>query len=42
MMERFFGMDFTSAPVNPSAILLSLLIAFATGQVIAWVYMITH
>lgn len=32
----------TGAPFGPQAILLSLLLAFVLGQVIAWVYYITH
>jgi hypothetical protein len=42
MIERFFGMDYGAAPVNWPAMLLSLLLAFGSGQVIAWVYMLTH
>jgi hypothetical protein len=30
------------APVNWPAVLLGLLLAFAGGQVIAWIYMVTH
>lgn len=29
-------------PVSLSALLLSLLLAFVSGQIIAWVYMVTH
>ncbi len=32
----------TGAPFGPQAILLSLLLAFVLGQVIAWVYYLTH
>jgi hypothetical protein len=32
----------TGTPFGPQAILLSLLLAFVLGQVIAWVYYITH
>src|SRR4030042_1814867 len=31
-----------SGAFNPQAVLLSLLLAFVLGQVIAWVYYITH
>ena len=34
--------DYGSAPPNWPAMVLGLLIAFGAGQVIAWVYMLTH
>jgi Domain of unknown function (DUF4956) len=34
--------DVSAAPPNWPAMILGLLIAFATGQVLAWVYMLTH
>ena len=34
--------DYGMAPVNWPAVLLGLLLAFAGGQVIAWIYMVTH
>ena len=34
--------DVSSAPVNWPAMILGLLIAFASGQVVAWIYMLTH
>src|SRR6187549_3346574 len=34
--------DYGSAPTNWPAMVLSLLIAFGSGQVIAWIYMLTH
>ena len=34
--------DYGSAPTNWPAMVLSLLIAFGAGQVIAWIYMLTH
>src|SRR5438045_6139493 len=34
--------DYTTGPVNWPAILLGLLLAFACGHIIAWVYMFTH
>lgn len=45
-MESFFnsflGGDYGSAPPNWPAMILGLLLAFAAGHVIAWVYMLTH
>jgi hypothetical protein len=38
----FFQGDYGSAPANWPAMFLGLLIAFAGGQIIAWVYMLTH
>src|SRR6476659_838411 len=34
--------DYGSAPPNWPAMILGLLLAFGAGQVIAWVYMLTH
>src|SRR5687767_14493501 len=34
--------DYGSAPTNWPAMVLSLLIAFGAGQIIAWIYMLTH
>ena len=41
-LERFFMGDLGPAPANWQAMLLGLLIAFASGQLMAWVYMLTH
>src|SRR5678815_2682298 len=41
-MTWFVQGDFGSAPPNWPAMVLGLLLAFAGGQVIAWVYMMTH
>src|SRR5512138_1104427 len=38
----FMQGDFGSAPPNWPAYILGLLLAFAGGQIIAWVYMMTH
>ena len=38
----FMQGDYGSAPVNWPANILGLLLAFAGGQTIAWVYMMTH
>jgi hypothetical protein len=42
MIESFFRGDFAAAPTNVPAMLLGLLVAFAGGHAIAWVYMLTH
>lgn len=42
MIDSFFRGDFAAAPTNVPAILLGLLVAFAGGHAIAWVYMLTH
>ncbi len=42
MIEEFFRAEAVAEPVSFSAILLALFLAFLCGQVIAWVYMITH
>jgi hypothetical protein len=42
MIESFFRGDFATAPTNAPALLLGLLVAFAGGHAIAWVYMLTH
>jgi hypothetical protein len=41
-MDDFFRNDFAAAPTNVPAMVLGLLLAFAGGHVIAWVYMWTH
>lgn len=42
MTDWLFRGDFTLTPVNVPVMLVGLLLAFLCGQVIAWVYMITH
>jgi len=42
MMDTLFRGDFGAAPTNFPALLLGLLLAFAGGHAIAWVYMLTH
>lgn len=42
MIEDFFRAEAVVEPVNFSALLLTLLLAALSGQVIAWTYMITH
>ena len=42
MMDSFFRGDYAAAPTNFPAMLLGLLLAFAGGHAIAWVYMLTH
>ncbi len=34
--------DYAATPLNVPVLLLGLLLAFATGQIIAWIYMLTH
>src|SRR3954466_2412928 len=34
--------DYGTAPTNYSALLIALLLAFACGHTIAWIYMLTH
>ncbi len=41
-LEWLFQGDYGSAPPNWPAVVLGLLLAFACGHVIAWVYMFTH
>jgi hypothetical protein len=41
-MTDFFSHDVSLVPTNVPALLLGLLLAFLSGQVIAWVYMLTH
>jgi len=41
-MRLFFQGDYSLLPPNWPAILLGLLLAFACGHIIAWVYMFTH
>ncbi len=42
IFHSLLGGDYGMAPVNWPAVLLGLLLAFAGGQVIAWIYMVTH
>jgi len=41
-METFLSGDMGTAETNWTAMMLGLLIAFVSGQLIAWVYMLTH
>ena len=41
-MRLFFQGDYSLLPPNWPAVLLALLLAFACGHIIAWVYMFTH
>src|SRR3954467_4516614 len=41
-VRQFFQGDYSLMPPNWPAILLGLLLAFACGHIIAWVYMFTH
>jgi hypothetical protein len=42
MIDSLLTGDFASAPTNIPAMVLGLLIAFAAGHAVAWVYMWTH
>jgi len=42
VVTSILGGDYGMAPVNWPAVLLGLVLAFAGGQVIAWIYMVTH
>src|SRR5262245_52071411 len=41
-MDWLLSGDYAAVPTDFSAVLLGMLLAFLCGQVIAWVYMITH
>ena len=42
VVTSILGGDYGMAPVNWPAVLLGLVLAFAGGQVVAWIYMVTH
>ena len=42
MMDWLLGGDYAAAPLNPVAMLIGLMLAFLSGQLMAWVYMWTH
>ena len=42
MNNWFLRGDFGAAPTNYSALIIALLLAFACGHAIAWIYMLTH
>ena len=42
VVSMFLSGDYGTAPPNWPATLLGLLLSFACGQIIAWVYMLTH
>lgn len=42
MNELFLRGDYGSAPTNYAALVIALLLAFACGHAIAWMYMFTH
>ena len=41
-MDWFLYGDFGSAPANWPGVIMGLLVALAAGQVMAWIYMLTH
>src|SRR5258706_564521 len=42
MNNWFLRGDFGATPTNYSALIIALLLAFACGHAIAWIYMLTH
>lgn len=42
MLESFFHGDYASVPTSFPVLALALLLSFIMGQLIAWVYMMTH
>src|SRR5215471_4247462 len=42
MNNWFLRGDYGAAPTNYSAVIVALLLAFACGHAIAWIYMLTH
>jgi hypothetical protein len=42
MTDWLFRGDFASTPTNIPAMVLGLLLAFACGHAVAWIYMLTH
>jgi len=41
-LNAFFSADYSAQPINASALLLGLCLAFLAGHAIAWTYIITH
>lgn len=42
MTDWFFNGDYGTVPTNYAALIISVLLAFVCGHVIAWTYMFTH
>jgi hypothetical protein len=42
MLDSFLNGDYATAPTPLPVLALALLLAFALGQALAWVYMVTH
>ncbi len=42
MTDWFFRGDFAPTPTDVPALLMALLLAFACGHALAWIYMLTH
>lgn len=42
MNDWFLRGDYASAPLNLPMLLMGLLLAYLSGQLVAWVYMLTH
>src|SRR5678815_4536689 len=41
-VDSFLQGDYGWAPLNVRALMLGMLLALSAGQIIAWIYMITH
>jgi hypothetical protein len=42
MSDLFLSADYAAMPLDMRAVLLGLLLAFLSGQTLAWIYMLTH
>ncbi len=42
MSDLFLSADYAAVPLDMPAVLLGLLLAFLSGQTLAWIYMLTH
>jgi len=42
MSDFFLSADYAAVPLDMRAVLLGLLLAFLSGQTLAWIYMLTH
>lgn len=42
MSDLFLSADYAAMPLDIRAVLLGLLLAFLSGQTLAWIYMLTH
>lgn len=42
MTDLFLKGDYAAVPLDISAVILAALLAFVCGQIVAWIYMVTH